>query len=88
MTDGTHEDEASTVLGGQNERLVMPMPCPFCGNEPEAKIIYGELEEYSKSEFAAVQCKAGDCQIRPQVGSTMVKGKALNAAIRRWNIRA
>ena len=25
MTDGTHEDEEKTVLGGQNDRLVMPM---------------------------------------------------------------
>jgi len=27
MTDGTHEDEESTVSGGQNERLVMSDNC-------------------------------------------------------------
>jgi len=28
MTDGTHEDEANAVSGGQNERLVIP-PTPL-----------------------------------------------------------
>jgi len=31
MTDGTHEDEASTVSGGQNERLVMCSVCAGTG---------------------------------------------------------
>jgi hypothetical protein len=61
------------------------LPCPFCGGQPETKTHY-EIE-ISRTEFASVRCKGLKCHVRPQVGSTTAKGKALESAIRRWNIR-
>lgn len=66
---------------------VMPNACPFCGNIPNYGIIFKEAVLDSSFEFAAVRCITPACQVRPGVGATMEKGWALDAAIRRWNIR-
>ena len=60
--------------------------CPFCGVTPVVTLEM-EDDERSQFEFSTVMCKSSKCLVNPTVGSTMGKGKSIDAALRRWNIR-
>ena len=69
-------------------KIIEPKACPFCGQVPEAKVIFKEDLEGSGFEFSTVRCLKGNCPTNPKLGQTMGKGESLEAAIKRWNRRA
>jgi hypothetical protein len=67
---------------------VMPLPCPFCGSNPQ--MLSADCLEDKKYEYGRIECDNKKCAIKPAVESRNKKGNqayAYNAAIRRWNTR-
>lgn len=66
-------------------RLVVPLPCPFCGCKPKVKI---ERDRWSR-KFYRVRCTSAKCYVWPQ---TCTHGRTgipffREDAITAWNLR-
>ena len=75
MTQESKTDaQTETAQAGSVQRIVSPLPCPFCG-EP------GEIRETHRSHFV-VQCLNEDCLVHRQPELSPM------AAVAVWNERA
>ena len=84
MNEQTEQQKTAEASKSDVDPLVMP--CPFCGQKPSVGVVLGTLND--NFELAVVKCENHKCNVKPSVGSTMKTGEAVQAAIRRWNIRA
>lgn len=56
-------------------RKIKPLPCPFCGKDPE-------IANFGKGCGAQVQCEWQLCHVQP-----FCEGSGRITAIRQWNVR-
>jgi hypothetical protein len=70
--------------------MVKPLPCPFCGSEPE---LFPEDPEREGDAWGEVACVNEDCPAQPRVkdgeGACDYRGSDAYkaAAVARWNKR-
>lgn len=71
--------------------MLIPKPCPFCGNAP---IIEPKNPEKEGNAWGLVKCVADECPANPSVndGEIIADGRGsdeyIRAAVKRWNKRA
>jgi hypothetical protein len=78
-------DTKSDAPAGCVERLVVPLPCPFCGSKPKV----GILRDRWGDKRYQVACKARDCGVNPRSHAFDLAGHRLTRAesIAGWNVR-
>ena len=68
-------------------RLVVPLPCPFCGKTPKMEW----HESYGGYKIRVIYCHAKKCHIKPSVRVAKLVGMkdadARAHALSRWNYR-
>lgn len=67
-----------------------PLPCPFCGAEPDVQPINPSIQGNC---WGMVECHNPECPAQPTIHDGILvadnrgSDEYINAAIRRWNIR-
>jgi hypothetical protein len=87
----SYESWPAACLGDEGERQSLkPLPCPFCGSQPE---LFPKNPKRDGNAWGEVRCVNEECPAQPKVSDGELladdRGTALyqSAAVARWNQR-